>query len=145
MARTIARRKGLKKRVRLPVETWLAASLRREERNLAGRSLSAHYESRHPRAADARGESPPRLQRESARVRSRSAVREYSRPRAATSAVATPRRRIPARAGARQILRESARRVEQCPPTGRAAVEFRWGKRRGGSTNLRGTFLPEPR
>jgi len=50
--------------------------------------LSARCESLSRRATNARGESPPGLQKGSARVRSRSAVRECSRPKAAFSAVA---------------------------------------------------------
>src|SRR5664279_434347 len=85
-----------------------------------------------------------RLRIRSARVRSRSAVRECCLPRAAFSGVAAPRRTFVARAVARHIFRESKRTIAQYLRDGRATAEPRWGMRRDGSTNPRGTFPRGP-
>src|ERR1019366_4251533 len=97
-----------------------------------------------PPATGARGESPVALPRGSERVRSRSATRECSQPRAAFSAVRAPPRTIPAQVAGRHIFRESAWPVAECLRSGRARAEFQWGRPKAGSTNLRETFPREP-
>src|ERR1035437_2063542 len=96
-----------------------------------------------PPATGARGESTVALPRGSERVRSRSAARECSQPRAAFLAVRAPPRTIPARAVGKHIFRESALPVAECLRSGRARAEFRWGRPKAGSTNLRETFPRE--